>query len=86
MYMCLKFPPKNTGIIIPLFYIWTLHYTFNVKAHLSRGYSEACLVPTCVCPPALSSIFVVASVAELGKQVKKEDRVLEIPWANSSWN
>lgn len=41
---------------------------------------------TCVWPPALSSMFVVASVAELGKQVKKEDTVLEIPWANSSWH
>lgn len=41
---------------------------------------------TCVCPPALSSMFVVANVAELGKQVKKEDTVLEIPWANSSWH
>lgn len=41
---------------------------------------------TCVCPPALSSILVVARVAELGKQVKKEDTVLETPWANSSWN
>lgn len=38
-----------------------------------------------MCPPALSSMFVVANVAELGKQVKKEDTVLEIPWANSSW-
>lgn len=43
------------------------------------------LCPTCVWPPALSSMFVVARVAELGKQVKKEDTVLETPWANSSW-
>lgn len=41
---------------------------------------------TCVWPPALSSMLVVAKVAELGKQVKKEDTVLETPWANSSWN
>lgn len=41
---------------------------------------------TCVCPPALSSMLVVARVAELGKQVKKEDTVLETPWASSSWN
>lgn len=41
---------------------------------------------TCVYPPALSSILVVAKVAELGKQVKKDDTVLEIPWASSSWN
>lgn len=34
---------------------------------------------TCVYPPALSSILVVAKVAELGKQVKKDDTVLEIP-------
>lgn len=32
-----------------------------------------------MCPPALSSMFVVANVAELGKQLKKEDNVLEIP-------
>lgn len=29
-------------------------------------------------------MLVVANVAELGKQVKKEDTVLETPWANSS--
>lgn len=34
---------------------------------------------TCVYPPALSSILVVARVAELGKHVKKEDTVLEMP-------
>lgn len=31
-------------------------------------------------------MFVVANVAELGKQVKKEDTVLEIPWASNSWH
>ena len=41
---------------------------------------------TCVYPPALSRMLVVARVAELGKQVKNEDTVLEMPWASSSWN
>ena len=30
-------------------------------------------------------MLVVARVAELGKQVKRDDTVLEIPWARSSW-
>lgn len=39
---------------------------------------------TCVCPPALSKMLVVASVAELGKQVNKEETRFERPWASSS--
>lgn len=40
---------------------------------------------TCVCPPALSKMLVVASVAELGKQVNKEETRFERPWARSSY-
>lgn len=40
---------------------------------------------TCVFPPASTSRLVVASVAELGKQEKREEMRLETPWAKSSW-
>lgn len=34
---------------------------------------------TCVCPPALSKMLVVARVAELGKQVNREETRFETP-------
>lgn len=70
-------------------YIWIANCAFNTKSLPVACDAQKLLYTmytTCVCPPALSSMLVVARVAELGKQLKKEDTVLETPWASSSWN
>lgn len=82
--------------------LWNLYLLFSVTSNKDKFtycaqaehwilssksvFLNISLYTTCVYPPALSSILVVAKVAELGKQVKKEDTVFEIPWASSSWN
>lgn len=72
----------------PSLYFQITDYVFKPKKLPVAGKfsKRRHIYATCVYPPALSSILVVAKVAELGKQVKKEDTVLEIPWASSSWN
>ena len=71
--------------------IWIADCTFinakslTVACECDTQILRYIIYTTCVYPPALSSILVVARVAELGKQVKNEDTVLEMPWARSSW-
>lgn len=59
---------------------WVFHLSLHHHHHPDQGCA-----PTCVFPPASTSRLVVANVAELGKQEKREEMRLETPWAKSSW-
>lgn len=77
----------SSSIRLPSGYLPILHLFLHppptwipTRFLLTQGHAL-----TCVFPPASTSRLVVASVAELGKQEKREEMRLETPWAKSSW-